>query len=218
MSTKAVDIPSSRAKANPVRTNAEYDYLFKMLLVGDSGVGKSTLLHRLIDDDYSGSFVSTIGVDLMIKSLQVDNKSVKLQIWDTAGQERFRTITRSFYRGAQGCLLIYDVTDRESFDNVHQWLDDIRTYTRPDTIVLLVASKCDQQSRRVVSQGEGEDLARSCGLRFIETSAKSAHNVEKAFAMLAAELKARAPTVPEKPKGLRLSRRAVAETACCSSF
>ena len=113
--------------AKPVRTNAEYDYLFKMLIIGDSGVGKSTLLHRLIDDDYSGAFVSTIGVDLMIKSLQVDGKNVKLQIWDTAGQERFRTITRQFYRGAQGCLLVYDVTDRESFDHVRQWLDDIRT-------------------------------------------------------------------------------------------
>merc|ERR1719240_1573290 len=113
MSARPVETPSVRARANPVRTNSEYDYLFKLLLVGDSGVGKSTLLQRLIDDDYSGSFVATIGVDLMIKSLEVDGRSVKLQIWDTAGQERFRTITRQFYRGAQGCLLIYDVTDRE---------------------------------------------------------------------------------------------------------
>merc|ERR1719263_1915362 len=145
MSAGAVDVPAARAikKANPVRTNTDYDYLFKMLIIGDSGVGKSTLLHRLIDDNYSGSFVSTIGVDLMIKSLQVDGKNVKLQIWDTAGQERFRTITRQFYRGAQGCLLVYDVTDRESFDHVRQWLDDIRTYTKPDTLVMLVASKCD---------------------------------------------------------------------------
>merc|ERR1719498_1366298 len=164
MSAGAVDTHSTRTRVVG-RTNAEYDYLFKLLLVGDSGVCKSTLLHRLIDDDYSGSYVSTIGVDLMIKSLEVDGKPVKLQIWDTAGQERFRTITRQFYRGAQGCLLVYDVTDRESFDHVHQWLDDIRTHTLPDTIVMLVASKCDSpQSRRTVSRAEGESLAQSYGL------------------------------------------------------
>lgn len=155
----------------------------------------------------------------MIKSLQVDGKNVKLQIWDTAGQERFRTITRQFYRGAQGCLLVYDVTDRESFDHVRQWLDDIRTYTKPDTLVVLVAAKADAadptHGRRAVSAAEGEELARSFGLKFIETSAKNAHNVEKAFALLAADLKARAPSLPEKPR-LTLSRRAVAETACCT--
>mmetsp|Transcript_49208 Transcript_49208/g.71860 ORF Transcript_49208/g.71860 Transcript_49208/m.71860 type:complete len:109 (+) Transcript_49208:102-428(+) len=105
--------------------NPEYDYLFKLLLIGDSGVGKSCLLLRFADDTYTESYISTIGVDFKIRTITQDSKTVKLQIWDTAGQERFRTITSSYYRGAHGIIVVYDVTDMESFNNVKQWLHEI---------------------------------------------------------------------------------------------
>ena len=108
--------------------NPEYDYLFKLLLIGDSGVGKSCLLLRFADDTYSESYISTIGVDFKIRTIEHDGKTIKLQIWDTAGQERFRTITSSYYRGAHGIIVVYDVTDQDSFDNVKQWLQEIERY------------------------------------------------------------------------------------------
>ncbi|CAM0958698.1 unnamed protein product [Alopecurus aequalis] len=106
-------------------SSAEYDYLFKLLLIGDSSVGKSCLLLRFADDAYVDTYISTIGVDFKIRTVELDGKSVKLQIWDTAGQERFRTITSSYYRGAHGIIIVYDVTDMESFNNVKQWLSEI---------------------------------------------------------------------------------------------
>eukprot|EP01083_Nonionella_stella_P172877 594594_1 len=106
----------------------EYDYLLKVVMVGDSGVGKSSLLKRFANRDFTGDYISTIGVDFEIKTLEIDGKTVKLQIWDTAGQERFRTITSSYYRGAHGIIIVYDITDKESFDNVRQWLFEIDRY------------------------------------------------------------------------------------------
>ncbi|EEB90600.1 hypothetical protein MPER_11169 [Moniliophthora perniciosa FA553] len=107
---------------------SEYDYLFKLLLIGDSGVGKSCLLLRFADDTYTESYISTIGVDFKIRTIELEGKTVKLQIWDTAGQERFRTITSSYYRGAHGIIVVYDVTDNDTFTNVKQWLQEIDRY------------------------------------------------------------------------------------------
>lgn len=117
----------------------EYDYLFKLLLIGDSGVGKSCLLLRFADDTYTQSYISTIGVDFKIRTLGIDDKTVKLQIWDTAGQERFRTITSSYYRGAHGIIIVYDVTDRESFTNVRHWIHEIDKYAADGVKKLLVS-------------------------------------------------------------------------------
>ena len=105
--------------------NSEYDYLFKLLLIGDSGVGKSCLLLRFADDTYTESYISTIGVDFKIRTIELDGKTIKLQIWDTAGQERFRTLTSSYYRGCHGIILVFDVNERSSFDNLKQWLDEL---------------------------------------------------------------------------------------------
>ncbi len=131
-------------------SSPEYDYLFKLLLIGDSGVGKSCLLLRFSDDTYTESYISTIGVDFKIRTIELDGKTVKLQIWDTAGQERFRTITSSYYRGAHGIIVVYDVTDQETFNNIGHWLEEIKRYACDGVNKLVVGNKCDLVSKRVV--------------------------------------------------------------------
>ncbi|XP_055370078.1 ras-related protein ORAB-1-like isoform X1 [Betta splendens] len=168
--------------------NPEYDYLFKLLLIGDSGVGKSCLLLRFADDTYTESYISTIGVDFKIRTIDMDGKTVKLQIWDTAGQERFRTITSSYYRGAHGIIIVYDVTEQDSFNNVTQWLDEIERYACDNVSRLLVGNKCDLVSKKVVEAAAAQELASSLHILFLETSAKSADNVEKAFITMASEI------------------------------
>ncbi|KAG5175459.1 ras related protein PiYpt1 [Tribonema minus] len=176
--------------------NPEYDYLFKLLLIGDSGVGKSCLLLRFADDTYTESYISTIGVDFKIRTVELDGKTVKLQIWDTAGQERFRTITASYYRGAHGIIVVYDVTDRESFNNVKQWLTEIERYACENVNKLLVGNKSDLEAKRAVTTEEGKEFADSIGIEFLETSAKNADNVEKAFLMMSQQIKGRMKTAP----------------------
>lgn len=171
--------------------NPEYDYLFKLLLIGDSGVGKSCLLLRFADDTYTESYISTIGVDFKIRTIELNGKTIKLQIWDTAGQERFRTITSSYYRGAHGIIVVYDVTDMESFNNVKQWLQEIERYACENVNKLLVGNKSDLTTKKVVDYTTAKDFADSLGIPFLETSAKNATNVEQAFLTMAAEIKNR---------------------------
>jgi len=173
--------------------NSEYDYLFKLLLIGDSGVGKSCLLLRFADDTYTESYISTIGVDFKIRTIELDGKVIKLQIWDTAGQERFRTITSSYYRGAHGIIVVYDVTDQVSFNNVKQWLQEIDRYACENVNKLLVGNKCDMANKRVVEYNTAKEFAASLPgpIPFIETSAKIATNVERAFMTMASEIKSR---------------------------
>ncbi|KAK6759148.1 hypothetical protein RB195_016392 [Necator americanus] len=171
--------------------NPEYDYLFKLLLIGDSGVGKSCLLLRFADDTYTESYISTIGVDFKIRTIELDGKTIKLQIWDTAGQERFRTITSSYYRGAHGIIVVYDITDQESFNNVKQWLQEIDRYACENVNKLLVGNKCDLTAKRAVETQAAKDYADQLGIPFLETSAKSSTNVEQAFLTMASEIKSR---------------------------
>eukprot|EP00388_Colpodella_angusta_P003467 GDKJ01012220.1.p1 GENE.GDKJ01012220.1~~GDKJ01012220.1.p1 ORF type:complete len:215 (+),score=55.80 GDKJ01012220.1:23-667(+) len=168
--------------------NQEYDYLFKLLLIGDSGVGKSCLLLRFSDDNYSDSYISTIGVDFKIKTININNKTVKIQIWDTAGQERFRTITCAYYRGAHGIIVVYDVTDRESFLNVKNWMSEIDKHAAPTTLRLLVGNKVDLASKKQVTTEEGQALAEEFGIPFMETSAKCSTNVTDAFRTMASQI------------------------------
>ncbi|KAF7189107.1 GTP-binding protein ypt1 [Pseudocercospora fuligena] len=168
-----------------------YDYLFKLLLIGDSGVGKSCLLLRFADDTYTESYISTIGVDFKIRTIELDGKTVKLQIWDTAGQERFRTITSSYYRGAHGICVVYDVTDMDSFNNVKQWLQEIDRYATEGVNKLLVGNKSDMTDKKVVEYTVAKEFADSLGIPFLETSAKNASNVEQAFLTMARQIKER---------------------------
>lgn len=167
------------------------DYLFKLLLIGDSGVGKSCLLLRFADDTYTESYISTIGVDFKIRTIELEGKTIKLQIWDTAGQERFRTITSSYYRGAHGIIVAYDVTDQESFNNVKQWLQEIDRYACENVNKLLVGNKSDLTTKKVVDYTTAKEFADQLGIPFLETSAKNATNVEQAFMTMAAEIKNR---------------------------
>ena len=247
------------------RPSSADDFLFKLLLIGDSGVGKSCLLLRFgacaragasaalnsqlqsdalcgtayscapraqggvaalslapalspslppraraparplpaADDTYTESYISTIGVDFKIRTIELDGKTIKLQIWDTAGQERFRTITSSYYRGAHGIIIVYDITDRESFDNVKQWLNEIDKYACENVNKLLVGNKSDLDSKRQVDFDEAKAFADERGIPFLETSAKSATNVEKAFLTMAGEIKNRMAMVPSQDEAAK---------------
>jgi len=171
--------------------NPDYDYLFKLLLIGDTGVGKSCLLLRFADDTFTRNYISTIGVDFKIRTIELEGKTIKLQIWDTAGQERFRTITSSYYRGAHGIIVVYDVTDMDTFKNVPQWLEEIDRYACENVNKLLVGNKSDMTSKKVVEFSTAKEQADSFKIPFLETSALNATNVEQAFMKMAAEIKER---------------------------
>jgi len=198
----------------------QYDYLFKLLLIGDSGVGKSCLLLRFADDTYTESYISTIGVDFKIRTIEEDGKTVKLQIWDTAGQERFRTITSSYYRGAHGIIIVYDVTDRESFNNVKNWMLEIEKYAMESVNKLLVGNKSDLTSKKVVTYDEGKELADSFQIGFVETSARMSQNVEQAFHLMASQIKSRVNVNVQNQRataGTKLGpAQPVRSSGCCS--
>lgn len=166
-----------------------YDYLFKLLLIGDSGVGKTCILFRFSEDAFNATFISTIGIDFKIRTIDLDGKKIKLQIWDTAGQERFRTITTAYYRGAMGIMLVYDVTNEKSFENIKNWIRNIEEHASADVEKMVLGNKCDRDTYRQVSKERGERLAIEYGLKFCETSAKASINVEEAFYMLARDIK-----------------------------
>lgn len=167
-----------------------YAYLFKYIIIGDTGVGKSCLLLQFTDKRFQPVHDLTIGVEFGARMVNIDGKQIKLQIWDTnsepepsylqAGQESFRSITRSYYRGAAGALLVYDITRRETFNHLTSWLEDARQHSSSNMVIMLIGNKSDLESRRDVKREEGEAFAREHGLIFMETSAKTACNVEEA--------------------------------------
>ncbi|KAK3752561.1 hypothetical protein QZH41_013421 [Actinostola sp. cb2023] len=224
-----------------------YDFLFKLLLIGDSGVGKTCVLFRFSEDAFNATFISTIGgycshdlcrseipasfnfkesrptfssrwliilcfsgIDFKIRTIELDGKKIKLQIWDTAGQERFRTITTAYYRGAMGIMLVYDITNDKSFENIKNWIRNIEEHASQDVEKMVLGNKCDMDDRRQVSKDRGEQvsgtilvyftnytyctvyhihLAVEYGIKFMETSAKASINVEEAFFTLARDIK-----------------------------
>eukprot|EP00736_Rhodelphis_marinus_P011208 Rmarinus@m.5816 len=165
-----------------------YAYLFKYIIIGDTGVGKSCLLLQFTDKRFQPVHDLTIGVEFGARMITIDGKQIKLQIWDTAGQESFRSITRSYYRGAAGALLVYDITRRETFNHLTSWLEDARQHSSSNMTIMLIGNKCDLEHRRAVSTEEGEQFAKQHGLIFLETSAKTAQNVEEAFFNTAKEI------------------------------
>ena len=161
-----------------------YDFIFKVLLLGNSDVGKSSLLLRYVDSVWSDTFVPTIGVDFKVKTIEIDGKKVKLQIWDTAGQERFRTVVSTYFRGAHGIFLIYDITNRDSFKNLENWLIEIEKNASENVLKILIGNKNDLEDERDITPDEGKAFANRNGMQFIETSAKMNTNVNEAFETL----------------------------------
>ncbi|KAE8673939.1 Ras-related protein RABC2a [Hibiscus syriacus] len=182
----------------------EFDCLFKLLMIGDSGVGKSSLLLSFTSDSFE-ELSPTIGVDFKVKYLNAGDKKLKLAIWDTAGQERFRTLTSSYYRGAQGVIMVYDVTRRETFTNLSEvWAKEVELYsTNPDCIKMLVGNKVDKESERVVTKKEGINFARECGCLFIECSAKTRVNVQHCFDELVMKILETPSLLVEGSKGVK---------------
>ncbi|XP_046651154.1 ras-related protein Rab-37-like isoform X2 [Daphnia pulicaria] len=182
-------------KPSAVSEDEQMSAQFKVMLLGDSGVGKTCLLIRFKDKAFmSGSYIATIGIDYRNKVLVVDGAKVKLQIWDTAGQERFRSVTHAYYRDAHALFLLYDVTNRKSFDNTRAWLAEINEYAHRDVIIMLLGNKCDSEDR-IVDREDGERLAREYKVNFMETSAKTGLNVELAFIEVARALRDKRTTV-----------------------
>ncbi len=171
-----------------LKASEDYDYLFKVVLIGDSGVGKSMLLSRFTRDEFNLDSKSTIGVEFANKSIKTDGKTIKAQIWDTAGQERYRAITSAYYRGAVGALLIYDISKHVTFGNVERWLKELRDHADDNIVIMLVGNKSDLRHLRAVSTEEAMAFAESNGIAFIETSALDSTGVESAFHRILTEI------------------------------
>ncbi|KAF0410787.1 ras-domain-containing protein [Gigaspora margarita] len=164
--------------------SAAYDYLIKLLLTGDSDVGKSAFLLRFSDDSFTPPFLTTIGMEFKIRTIMLDGKRIKFQIWDTPGQERFRSIITAYYSGAMGILLVYDVTNKCSFNNIRNWFYNIEQHASEGVNKILIGNKCDCVEKRVITKEQGQALADEYGIKFLEVSAKANINVKEAFLTL----------------------------------
>ena len=170
------------------RAEEEYDYLFKVVLIGDSGVGKSNLLSRFTRNEFCLESKSTIGVEFATRTLHVESKIIKAQIWDTAGQERYRAITSAYYRGALGAVLVYDVSKPTTFENISRWLKELRDHADANIRIMLVGNKTDLKHLRAVATEDAQSFAEAEGLSYIETSALEATNVEEAFQLILGDI------------------------------
>jgi len=181
---------STVADINGKRKILIHDFLFKIMIIGDSTVGKSCIMTRFAKDTYRDNFIMTIGVDFQIRVVNLLDEIIKIQIWDTAGQERFRTITESYYRGAHGILVVYDTTDMRSFDSIQRWLQDIKKYASEDVQIILIGNKCDLIENRQISYDQGKEFANNIHINFFETSAKNSINIEEAFMTMIKQIRA----------------------------
>lgn len=168
--------------------NQKIDYVFKVVLIGDSAVGKSQLLNRFARNEFTLDSKATIGVEFQTRTIVVDHKTIKAQIWDTAGQERYRAVTSAYYRGAVGAMLVYDITKRQTFDHVARWLEELRSHADNNIVIMLVGNKTDLGTLRAVTTEDAKEFAEKEGLFFLETSALEATNVESAFLMVLTEI------------------------------
>ncbi|CAB07357.1 Ras-related protein Rab-2A [Caenorhabditis elegans] len=200
------------------------DHVFKYVIIGDRGVGKSNLLLRFIGKPFDSIHPSTLGIEFGFRNLEIDRKKVKLHVWDTCGQERFRSLVGSYYRHAIGALLVYDITSRESFYHLEHWLTDLQRLGDPDIVIVLIGNKSDLEADREVRKEEGEAFAREFGLIFMEISAKTNEYVEEAFVNSAHEIYRKLNfgiikeiCVKKKKKKMNIIIRSISgkEKACC---
>eukprot|EP00826_Nyctotherus_ovalis_P054861 TRINITY_DN722_c0_g2_i5.p2 TRINITY_DN722_c0_g2~~TRINITY_DN722_c0_g2_i5.p2 ORF type:complete len:184 (-),score=52.20 TRINITY_DN722_c0_g2_i5:47-598(-) len=178
--------------------HSAYDHLVKLIIIGDSGVGKTCLLTRFADDTFTVSHIATVGIDFRTKVVEVEGAKIKLQIWDTAGQDRFRTITQSYYRGAMGVVLVYDCGNEGSFRNVRTWMKQLDAHANPNVVKVLVANKSDSLNMKI-DASDGKELAKEFGIEFFETSAKNNVNVHETFNYLVRAVSYTHLTLPTTP-------------------
>ncbi|CAN4106773.1 unnamed protein product [Withania somnifera] len=169
-------------------SSQKIDYVFKVVLIGDSAVGKSQILARFARNEFSLDSKATIGVEFQTRTLVIQYKSVKAQIWDTAGQERYRAVTSAYYRGAVGAMLVYDITKRQTFDHIPRWLEELRAHADRNIVIILIGNKTDLEDQRAVPTEDAKEFAQKEGLFFLETSALEATNVEDAFSTVLTEI------------------------------
>jgi small GTP-binding protein len=201
--------PTVLLKSTTKMDTPDADFLVKIVLIGDSGVGKTNLLSRFTRDQFNPESKSTIGVEFATKTLEVEGKHVKAQIWDTAGQERYRAITSAYYRGAIGAMLLYDITTSLTFSSLGRWLRELRENADPNIVVMLVGNKSDLAEKRAVSTDEGVGFSKSESLLFIETSARDASNVQEAFTSLITEVVKKLAKKDPLPSGAPASAPAI---------
>lgn len=195
--------------------NINYDYLLKIVIIGNTSVGKSAILRRFCDDNYVDAHISTIGVDFRVKNISLYNQNVaKLQIWDTSGQERFKTITSSYYRGSHGIIVAYDITDTDSFKDVTGWINELNRFVSNNTVLFLVGTKLDLAYKRTVSYNEGRELANSYGISFVEVSSFDDVGIDELFLQLATIICSRYVYKPSN-QGIKLNGIKDKPPPCC---
>ena len=158
-----------------------YNMIFKIVLIGDTSVGKTNILSKYLTDEFDAKSKATVGVEFGVKNFKIENNIVKVQIWETAGEERYRSITNAYYKGAKGSLLIYDITNKKSFENVEKWISDLKANADEDISMILLGNKTDLEDKRVVTTEEGKNKAEFYNLTFMETSAFNGNNIQEAF-------------------------------------
>ena len=196
-------------------TSNEVEFVFKILLLGDSEVGKSCFLMRYSDNVFVENYITTKGLDYKLKSVKLDSgKTIKVQLWDTAGQDKYRTIAKNYFKGSHGILLLYDVTKQSSFQNIRDWIQDIREEVSQKAIIFLIGNKIDLVDKRKISKEKGIELAEEYKLPFFEASAKSGENVDEVFKALYKKISEVYGDL-EKEMGTKLNKRKKNKRKCC---
>ena len=196
-------------------TSNEVEFVFKILLLGDSEVGKSCFLMRYSDNVFVENYITTIGLDYKLKSVKLDSgKTIKVKLWDTAGQDKYRTIAKNYFKGSHGILLLYDVTKQSSFQNIRDWIQDIREEVSQKAIIFLIGNKIDLVDKRKISKEKGIELAEEYKLPFFEASAKSGENVDEVFKALYKKISEVYGDL-EKEMGTKLNKRKKNQRKCC---
>lgn len=197
------------------RHGKAYAHLFKYLIIGDSGVGKTSILARFCDNMFSPTFISTVGIDFRIRTIEIDGVLIKLQIWDTAGQERFRAITSAYYRGATGIFLVYDVTSQQSFDNIKKWIKNINDNNNGVIALTMIGNKADLEDKRAVPYETAKAFAKENKLDFYETSAKNSQNIENAFINMSITIKNHIDPQNSSGKSIIVDTNKKSKDKCC---
>ena len=206
----------SRKKDEPRKDSIYYDLRFKIMVIGESKVGKTSLIKRYTQDKFAGIYLTTVGVDFQDKVIQIEDKKIRLQIWDTAGQERFRNIAKNYFHSSDGFLLVYDITDLNSLNSLNYWIEQIKANAPENTKRIIVGNKSDLENERKVSKEEGEEFAKKHNIKFYESSAKEGFNVNEVFEYLANEIYSDAKLKGrDKPTNTVLKNASKQKKKCC---